>query len=113
MKKALLSTALSLFLLSCTAQQLTELSVATGAFIKQIQQDVATFCSFAGNIVPEADAIVTLVNATVGATITGIAASIEALACPITPAPTAVPGSNVTVKAGSTPVVMTFIKFGK
>ena len=99
---------LSLLLISCTPTGQFDATKAA-EFITQIQQNVATACEFAGNIVPTASAILLLYNATVGATVVGVTNAIIAVACP----PSAPPMAR-----GATPeprkvneITITFIKF--
>jgi hypothetical protein len=110
MRKTLMGTAagLSMLLISCTPTGQFDAAKAA-EFIAQVQQNVATACEFAGNIVPTASAILSLYNATAGATIAGITAAITAVACPPATPPMARGATPEPRKVNE--IVITFIKF--
>jgi len=109
MRKTLMGAAagLSMLLVSCTPTGQFD-AAKLADFIAQVQQNVATACEFAGNVVPTASAILSLYNATAGATIAGITAAITAVACP--PATMMARGATPEPRKVNE-VTITFIKF--
>jgi hypothetical protein len=85
MKKILAVSALTgtLLLGSCTSSGQVDMT-KVAAVISSVQQAVATTCAVVGQVVPDAAAIVALLNTGDAAfqTVAGIAAAIEAAACP-------------------------------
>jgi hypothetical protein len=110
MRKTLLGAVAGscLWLASCTPTGQFDAAKAA-EFIAQVQQNVATACEFAGNIVPTASAILSLYNATAGATIAGITAAITAVACPPATPPMARGATPEPRKVNE--ITITFIKF--
>ena len=110
MRKTLMGAAagFSMLLISCTPTGQFDAAKAA-EFIAQVQQNVATACEFAGNIVPTASAILSLYNATAGATVAGITAAITAVACPPSAPPMARGAAPEPKKVNE--IVVTFIKF--
>jgi len=109
MRKTLMGAAagLSMLLTSCTPTGQFDASKAA-EFIAQVQQNVATACEFAGNVVPTATAILLLYNA-IGASVAGVTNAIIAVACPPATPPMARGATPEPRKVNE--VTITFIKF--
>ena len=110
MRKTLMGTVagMSLLLVSCTPTGQFDAAKAA-EFITTVQQNVASACAFAGDIVPTASAILLLYNATVGATVVGVTNAIIAVACPPSAPPMARGAAPEPRKVSE--IVITFIKF--
>jgi hypothetical protein len=113
MKKIPAASALAgtLFLGSCTSTGQIDMT-KVAAVISSVQQDVATACAVVGQVVPDAAAIVALLNTGNAAlqTVAGIAAAIEAAACP-SPSP----NKTLALLSGDTapaPVVVNGVQVG-
>ena len=101
MRKLMLGAAMSALMAAggCSTTQVQQLDTITTSFIQSVQELTAASCG----IIPEAGAIVSIFNATVGATIATVGAAI----CKAAPPPASAAFQAIPLKAaGSTPVVV-------